>query len=243
MRYGGTRHTGRVVPVLLGALVVLTGCDAGSPDGAAQTSTAPPTAQDRLGQAHQTLVRAGSLRLDLVGTDLPEDEPSYVVSAEGAGTTDPPAFAGTITVRMSGVQAEVPTIATDGELWLELPFAPTYVQSDPAELGVPDPATLLDPEAGLAGLLEQTQDAELGERTRAGEELLLLVEGTVPGEVVVDLLGAGDEEADFDVVYGLVEDEWELRTVTITGPFYPPASSTYTLTLDGYGEPVTVTRP
>lgn len=243
MRHGGTRHTTAVVPLLLGALVVLSGCDGGSPEGAAQTSTAPPTAQDRLGQAHDTLAEAGGVRLDLVGTDLPEDEPSYVVSAEGAGTTDPPAFDGTITVRMSGVQAEVPTIAVDGELWVELPFAPTYVQSDPAELGVPDPATLLDPEVGLADLLEQTQDAELGEQTREGSELLLLVDGTLPGEAVVDLLGAGDEAATFDVVYGLVEDGWQLRTVEITGPFYPPATSTYTLTLDGYGEPVTVTRP
>lgn len=242
MRHGGTRHVRPVVPLLLGALVVLTGCDDSSPEGGSQTSAAP-TAQDRLGQAHDALTEAGSVTLSLVGTDLPEEQPSYVVSAEGSGTTDPPAFAGTITVRMSGVQAEVPTIAVDGELWVELPFAPTYVQSDAAELGVPDPATLLDPEAGLAGLLLQTEDPELGERIRAGEELLRLVEGTLPGEVVVDLLGVGDEGAVFDVVHGLVEDEWELRTVEITGPFYPPATSTYALTLDGYGEPVTVTRP
>ncbi|MGD8200430.1 LppX_LprAFG lipoprotein [Ornithinimicrobium sp. W1679] len=242
MRHGGTRHTRVVLPLVLGALVLLTGCD-GSSDGTGATSAAPPTAQDRLAQARDALAGAGSVQLGLTGTDLPEDEPSYVVSAQGAGTTEPPAFDGTITVRMSGVQAEVPTIATDGELWVQLPFAPSYVLSDPEELGVPDPATLLDPGTGLAGLLEQTEDPALGERTRAGEELLQLVEGTLPGEEVVGLLGAGDEEGVFDVVYGLVEESWELRTVEISGPFYPPATSTYALTLDGYGEPVTVTRP
>ena len=34
-----------------------------------------------------------------------------------------------------------------------------------------------------------------------------------------------------------------MRAVEITGPFYPPATSTYTVTLDSYGAPVTVTRP
>ncbi len=45
------------------------------------------------------------------------------------------------------------------------------------------------------------------------------------------------------MVYGLVEESWEARTVTLTGPFYPPAESTYTVTLDDYGVPVEITAP
>ncbi|WP_134772252.1 LppX_LprAFG lipoprotein [Ornithinimicrobium flavum] len=237
-----TRPAGLVLA--LSAALALSGCSGGGDDDAATTSTPPPpTAQDRLEQAHDVVVEAGSLQLTLTGTDLPESENSYIISATGGGTMEPPAFDGTITARLAGVQADVPTVALDGELWVKLPYVPAHVQTDPAQLGVPDPATLFDPETGLVSLLEDTVDPEFGPRARAGEEIVQEVVGTLPGEVVTALLHAGDDSADFDVTYGLVEETWEVRTVEITGPFYPPATSTYTVTLDSYGVPVTVTRP
>ncbi|MFK5688568.1 LppX_LprAFG lipoprotein [Ornithinimicrobium sp. LYQ92] len=232
--------------VVTGAAVlalVLAGCS-GDDDDAAQTSEAPaPTAADRLAQAHDVLVDAGTVHLTMTGTDLPEDEDSFIISAEGSGTMEPPAFDGTITATVAGVQADIPTVALDGDLWVKLPYVPSHVNTDPDDLGVPDPATLFDPEAGLVGLLPMTDDPELGERSRAGAEVVQQVTGTLPGQAVTDLLYAGDAEADFDVTYGLVEDTWEVRSVELTGPFYPPTTSTYTLTLDAYGEPVTVTQP
>ena len=45
------------------------------------------------------------------------------------------------------------------------------------------------------------------------------------------------------MTYGLTEDN-ELRKVTLTGPFFGAGTtSTYVLTLDQYGEPVTITAP
>jgi lipoprotein LprG len=231
-----------VALVVAGAALLLSACDGdGGKDDA--PTTAAPTAAERLEQAHGVLVDAGTVHLALTGTDLPEDEKSYIISAVGDGTMEPPAFAGTITAKLAGIQADVPAVALDGDLWVKLPFAPRYVRTDPADLGVPDPATLFDPETGLVGLLPQTQDPQFGPRARAGAETVQQVTGTLPGAAVSDLLHVGDSASDFEVTYGLVEESWQLRTVTITGPFYPPATSTYTVTLDSYGAPVTVTQP
>ncbi|MGB7449723.1 MAG: LppX_LprAFG lipoprotein [Ornithinimicrobium sp.] len=232
---------------LLAAVVVLAlsaaGCsDSSEPDAPEQTQN-EPTAQDRLDQAYTVLSDAGSVSLLLEGTGLPEEESAYVITADGAGTTEPPAFEGTITAKLSGVQADVPTIAVDDTLYVKLPFSPGFISTDPAELGVPDPARLFDSEVGVASLLQETGSAEFGEQRRAGEEVVQEVNGTLAGELIVDLLNVGERDSEFDVVYGLIEDDWQVRTVTLTGPFYPPATSTYTLTLDDYGEPVTVTAP
>lgn len=211
------------------------------PDG--EGTSAAPSAADRLAQAQDVLVDAGSVRLTMEGADLPEDRPAYIIGASGSGTTTPPAFSGTITARVAGVQADVPTIAVEGSLYVQLPFSPGYVETDPDDLNVPDPARLFDPEVGLVTLLTDTADPAFGEQSRAGAEIVQEVSGTVPGQTVVDLLYAGDPDEQFDVVYGLVEESWEVRTVSITGPFYPPAVSSYSLTLDEYGVPVTIEAP
>lgn len=225
-----------------GTVLLLAGCG-GDAETEEESAAPPPSAKDRLEQAHEVVTDAGSLHLAMVAEDPPQEASTYVVSAEGDGTMDPPAFDGEITARLAGVQADVPAIAVDGELWVELPYTSRYVQTDPADLGAPDPATLFDPEQGLVGLLTRTDAPEFGDRTRAEDEIVQNVTGTLDGQLIVDLLRTGDAGATFDVTYGLVEESWEVRTVTITGPFYPPETSTYRLTLDAYGEPVTVERP
>lgn len=236
------RPTRRALAALaVGAVLTLAACSGDAEEQAPTTEA--PTAADRLAQAHDVLVDAGSVHLELSGTDLPEEETSYIVSAVGDGTMDPPAFTGTITAKLAGVQAEVPTVALDGDLWVKLPYVPAHVKTDPADLGVPDPATLFDPADGLVGLLPQTQDPQFGQKTRAGADVVQGITGTLPGQAVTDLLHVGDASSPFEVTYGLVEESWQVRTVEITGPFYPPASSTYTVTLTAYGEPVTVTKP
>lgn len=223
-------------------LVALAGCsddDTSSP----QESSAAPTAQDRLDTAYEVLREAGSVHLLMEGTDLPEDEPGYVIKAEGDGTLEPPAFEGVITGKISGVQADVPAIATGGELYLQLPFTSSYATVDPEAFGVPDPAVLFSTETGLVSLLQDTQDAEFGEETRVDRDVVQQINGTITGDQVADLLTVGDRDADFEVSFGLIQDSWELRTITVTGPFYPPAESTYTVTLDEYGVPVTITAP
>ena len=49
--------------------------------------------------------------------------------------------------------------------------------------------------------------------------------------------------ATFGVTYGLTDPGNELRTVTLTGPFFRGSTSTYALTLDRYGDPVEIRQP
>lgn len=238
------RHTRRSgVPIALAAVtaLALSACSGGDEPDGDEVTTTEATAADRLAQAHTTLSEAGSVQLELEGVDLPES--AVIIKAVGAGTMVPPAFDGTITAKVAGVQADVPTIAVDDQLYVKLPFAPDFISTTPEDLNVPDPARLFDVDDGLAGLLLLTESAEFGEQTRVGAEVTQAITGTVPGQAVVDLLFVGDETQDFTVEYGLIEDSWEVRTVEITGPFYPPDNATYVVTLDEYGEPVTVTAP
>lgn len=205
-------------------------------------SQAPPTAQDRLEEAREALASTPSVQLLLEGTDIPRSE-GAVVRAEGVGTTDPPAFDGVIKASISGIQADVDTVAIGPDLWVKMPFTPSHIKTTAATMGVPDPARLFDPNEGVVALLSQTEGAEFGDQSRHRQEILQQVTGTLPGAAVTDLLVVGDAEADYQVTYGLVEEGWELRTVVLTGPFFPPEESTYTLTLDGYGETVEITAP
>ncbi len=208
----------------------------------AQTTTAP-TAADRLEQARIVLTEAGAVHLTMTGANLPEETDAYIIGAVGDGTMDPPAFQGTITAKVRGIQADVPTVAVNDELHVKLPFTPGYITTAPEDLGVPDPAKLFDVETGLVSLLTKTVAPTFGQETRVGREVVLQVTGSLPGDVVVDLLYVGDRSAMFDVTYGLVQESWQVRTVQITGPFYPPTTSTYALTLDTYGKAVTITAP
>jgi len=92
-----------------------------------------------------------------------------------------------------------------------------------------------------------------GKKIRVGPDVLKTISGTLPGESVVDLLNIGDATKSFRVTYGITDPGGELRTVTMTGPFYKgatstpatstPATSTYMLTLDKYGAPVEISKP
>lgn len=234
--------TRRTAALMAASVLALTACSGGDPETEQETSDAH-SAADRLEQARTVLTDAGSVALTLTGSDLPDDVSSLVIAAEGSGTMEPAAFEGTITAKVQGIQADVPTVAVDDQLYVKLPFTPGYITTTPEDLNVPDPARLFDPEQGIVSLLSITEGAAFGEQRREEREILQEVTGTLPGQAIVDLLNVGDADATFEVTYGLVEESWQVRTVSITGPFYPPATSSYTLTLESYGEPVEVTRP
>lgn len=222
------------------ASMTLAGCSGDDDPGEV---TAEPSAAERLEQARTALVEAGTFRLDLASADLPSGG-GAVIAGEGVGRLDPPAFEGTITARMAGLQADVPVIAVDGDLHVQLPYTPRYVRQSPEQLGVPDPARLFDPEQGVVNLLALTENAEYGETTRVRSEILQDFHGEVPGDAVVNLFGAGDRDSTFDATYGVLDDDTnEVRTVALTGEFYPPQVSTYTLTLSDYGLDVDITAP
>ncbi|MGZ4601072.1 LppX_LprAFG lipoprotein [Oryzihumus sp.] len=228
------RHARALVAALTLGLV-LAGCSGGS-----DTATKQTPAQ-QLAAAKKTVDAARSLHLVLRSSGIPASA-GGVIGADGVGT-HAPAFKGTLDARISGIQAKVDVVATGGQLYLKLPFTTTFAPVDPKQYNAPDPATLFSADTGLSTLLTATQNPTLGEKKRQGSEVLQTVKGTIPGKDVVALLGSGDANGTFDATYGITDPGGQLRTISITGPFFSGARSTYTLTLDRYGAPVEISRP
>ena len=198
------------------------------------------TAADRLAAAKTTLDAASSVRLKLTSDGVPKDA-TAVVAADGVGA-HPPAFKGTFKVSLRGVPADADVTSVNGEVWAKLPFVPGTNKIDPKTFGIPDPATLFSPEKGLTNLLTATKSPTMGKQTRKGTEVLTTITGTLPGDAVVDLFLIGDRAGTFDATYS-VTDSNELRDVSLVGPFFGSTKSTYSLVLDQYNQPVTITKP
>ncbi len=197
--------------------------------------------QDRLDAAKATLDDAASISIDL-STDALPDGTTGLLSATGVGTHDP-AFDGDVTVAVAGAEQDAEVVAVDGEVQAKLGFTPDYIPVDPASLGAPDPANFFSRETGVSSFLASTVNPVEGEQTRDGEEVLTQVTGSLPGDVVKDVVPTADANAEFDVIYDLSDDD-VLRSATITGPFYPGGEDvTYDLTAEASDEAVTITAP
>ncbi len=224
--------------VLVLALVV---AGAGCSGDDAPDDESGATVQDRLDAAKATLDDAESIDINL-STDALPDGTTGLLSATGVGNHDP-AFDGNVTVAVAGAQQDAEVVSVDGEVQAKLGFTPEFIPVDPASLGAPDPATFFDPETGVSNFLSTTVDPVEGEETRDGEEVLTSISGTLPGDVVKDVVPTADPAGTFDVTYALSDDD-VLRSARITGPFYPDGEDvTYDLTAEASDEAVTITAP
>lgn len=235
------RISGKLAAAALSALCVMTVAScSGDPEGSTPSQTQLSPAQ-RLAAARKAVDAAPSVHLKLVSANVPQGA-SGVVSADGWGK-HPPAFKGTFKVTLNGVQADAEITSVDGEVYAKLPLIPGTNKIDPKTFGLPDPAVLFSTDKGLTSLLTATASPTAGEQVRQGSEVLSTIKGTLPGRAVTDLFLIGDSSGTFEVTYGLT-DAKQLRQVVITGPFFGAGTtSTYTLTLDQYGQPVTITKP
>jgi lipoprotein LprG len=204
------------------------------------------TPAQQLAAAKAKADAAPSMHLTLRSSGIPASA-NGVLGADGSGT-HAPAFKGTLDVRISGFGAKVEVVSLDKLLYLKLPFTTEFVPADPKEYNAPDPAQLFATQGGVTSLLTATTNPVEGTKTRLGPEVLKTITGTLPGTSVAKLLNVGDATKTFKVTYGITDPGGELRTVTMTGPFYKgatstPAASTYMLTLDKYGAPVEISKP
>ncbi|MER7072138.1 LppX_LprAFG lipoprotein [Terrabacter sp. NPDC000476] len=235
------RIPGKLVAVALAALgvVAVSSCSS-EPEGASAGQTQASPAQ-LLAAAKAKVDAAPSVHLALASSNVP-DGASGVVSADGWGQ-HPPAFKGTFKVSLKGVQADAEITSVGGEVYAKLPLVPGTNRIDPKTFGLPDPAVLFSTDKGLTTLLTSTTSPALGAKKRQGSEVLSTVTGSLPGKAVTDLFLIGDSSGTFSATYGLT-DSSELRQAVLTGPFFGAGtSSTYTLTLDQYGAPLTITKP
>ena len=235
-----TRAIAQVALALLmvGALAACSGSDS--------VKVTAPTASQQLAAAKAKVDAASSMHLTLRSSGIPASV-NGVLSGDGTGT-HAPAFKGTLGARISGFEAKVDVVAIENLLYVKLPFTTQFVQADPKTYNAPDPAQLFATSGGISSLLTDTVNPVEGPKIRVGADVLKTITGTLPGTSVVKLLNIGDPTKSFNVTYGLTDPGGELRTVTMTGPFFKgatstPVTSTYTLTLDKYGAPVEISKP
>lgn len=237
-------HPSRASPALAAALLVpahlLAGCSGEEDAGSGADSG--PTPEEVLAQAKDTLDQTSGVQLSLTTQDMP-DGTTGITSATGVATSAP-AFEGQLAVSLAGNSVEVPVVAVDDDVYVELPLIPGYQDIDPAEYGAPDPAALINPDEGVSTLLTATEKPVEGDTVRGGadnSEVLTEYTGTVTDDVMTNVIPSA--EGDFDVVYTINEDG-ELRSADLTGVFYPAGTEmTYTVDLTDYGTEQEITAP
>jgi lipoprotein LprG len=226
--------------VLTGALTALslTACGGDSDGGGGSDATT----EEVLAAAKTNLDETSGVNLTLSTDKLP-DGVTGVEKAEGVGT-HAPAFEGSITVVLSGQAFEVPVVAVDDKVYVQLPLTTGYQDIDPSEYGAPDPARLMSTDAGFSALLPATTDVEKGESVRGGadnKEVLTEYSGSVSGDVVKNVIPTAS--GDFDVTYTITDDD-ELRSAKLTGVFYQDSDPmTYVVTFEDYGTEKDIKAP
>lgn len=221
-------------------LLPISACSGEGPTPSPTQSTELSPAQ-KLAAAKAKIDAAPAVRMRLTSANVPQ-RANGIVSADGVGA-HPPAFKGTFKVSLNGIQADAEIISLDGEVYAKLPLIPGMNKIDPKTFGLPDPALLFSPDRGLTTLLTAATSPTAGADVRRGAEVLETITGQIPGTAVVDLFLVGDRKGTFAATFALTDTQ-ELREVSLVGPFFGTgSSSTYTLTLDEYGKPVTITKP
>lgn len=233
-------HRLRKVCMTLPALLLLAPLAACGGGGSGDSGLSPAKV---VAEAKTHLDNTKGVHFTLGSDDVPKGV-TTLVKADGV-LTRAPAFKGTITVPVLGTQADIGIVAVDGKVYAKLPFTSSYQTVDPADYGVPDPATLLDPDTGISSLLSATQDLKKGDSVRGGEDnksVLTEYSGSVPGADVAKVLPGAS--GDFTATY-TIDDQQILSKAVITGHFNGAkvAANTYTVTVSDYGTDEAITAP
>ncbi len=194
-------------------------------------------------EAKQELDETSGVSFALSTEELP-DGVSGILDATGSGTHDPAAFEGTLTVKFSGITADVPVISVDGEVYAKVPPLQTqWSQIEPEDYDAPDPAALLDPAEGISAWLTEATDVEEGEQRRDGRAVVTTYTGQVPGDAVAAAIPTAVAERSFDAEFR-IDDDGRVVGGTFTGPFYAQGEEvTYDLSISDYGSTPEISAP
>jgi len=211
--------------------LAVTGCQG---DDGGDSDLSP---DERLAAAKTSFDQADYIEFGIATDDLPDDVDG-LLDASGTGTHDP-AFTGEVHVQTAvSITADLVSIGED--VWADLPLV-GWTPIDPAEYGAPNPADLMDTSTGISSLFTATEDAQEGDSTRDGGDVLTTIDGTIPGDDVQAIFPSAGTEP-FDVSYTLTGDD-EVSSIEVTGPFYGGDDVTYTLDFDLDGDPVEIEPP
>ncbi|MET0468597.1 MAG: LppX_LprAFG lipoprotein [Aeromicrobium sp.] len=233
-----TRH---LLPVLLTTGLLMAGCTGSSDSSDSAGSDTDTDLAARLADAKSTLDSAETISISLATKQLP-DGITGLLSAKGTGNHSP-AFEGKVTVVTGGASLGADVIATGGKVYAKTGFLPDFAPIDPASLQAPDPATLLAAEGGVSQILVLTEDLTEDGQTREGDDVLTTIKGTLPGDVVQQIIPSADATKTFAATYRIDDDD-TVRDATLSGAFYPGGDKvTYTVTLETSDTPVTIEAP
>ncbi|MEQ7126159.1 LppX_LprAFG lipoprotein [Actinopolymorpha sp. B11F2] len=202
----------------------------------------PANPRSTLVEAKRQLDTTRTVHFRVTSAGLPEAG-AVLVGGDGVAKR-PAAFAGRFRVATGGVALTLQVVSLDGTLYAQIPFTERFAATDPDRLGIADPALMLDPGQGLSSFLTDAKRVRHVGRARSGREVVTQVSARLPAKVVGRLLVVADPRATFETNFFVAEDTGQLRKATFRGPFYGKKSTTtYTVVLDRYGEPATITKP
>ena len=206
------------------------------------SAKAPADPRAALKAAKQRLDATRTVRFRVTSAGLPKSG-AVLVSGDGVAKR-PASFSGRFRVGTGGAAVSLHVVSLDGTLYTEVPFTDRFVATDPGDLGVPDPARLLDPAHGLSSFLTGgTKVTKVG-RSRSGSEVVEQFSARLPAKAVGRILYVADPSGMIETNFFVVDGSMQLRKATFRGPFYGKGTmTTYTVVLDRYGAPATISKP
>lgn len=234
----------RRLALVAAALLVVAGCtdDDKQGDGGSGGQSDDPVAL--LTAAKKAIDDAASVHVVLTGKDVPD---GAVALTKGDGVaTHAPAFKGKLGVVSNGTAIDADVVAVGGKVYVKPAFSPSFIQFSPkqlSDLGAPDPAVFLDPAKGVTSLLPTLKDPAIKGETRQGSAVLTEVAGTINGDSLTGIFPKAPKDKQFPAVFKIDKSSKQLTTATVSGPFYGTTTTSYDLTLDKYGEQVTIDKP
>jgi lipoprotein LprG len=220
--------------ILLAALPLVlagTACSSG-------TKTDPAAA---LAAARRTLDAAPTLHLSLTSPDFTVS--GVRVAGLDGSLARPDRFGGTLQILLAGSPISVPIVAAGGTTYARLPLTTSFTKVDPATYGIGDPAGLLNPDTGLSSLLTAAKNPTVKTRDRINGEVVDEISAALPGSALTRILPGRTTTADVPATLAVTTSSHQLRRVVLTGALAGSATSTVTIVLDRFGEPVTIAAP
>jgi len=230
----------RLSALVLVAAVVLGGCS----DDDKKSGGASGTPEEVIAAAKTKLDDTSGVKVSLRTDELP-DGITAIREATGVGV-HPSAFEGDLDLSYQGLPTTAEVIAVDGTTYIKNSLIfPDWTEFDPAQFKTPDPATLMEPDAGFSALLSATTSLKEDDATRCSadnKDEASVYTGKLPGEAMAGLIPGS--EGSFDVVYR-VNGDGQLCSAELEGAFYGEDNGklTYELTLDDYGTEKEITAP
>ena len=224
---------------LAGVIVslALTGCsstkesDAGSGD-----------AKTRYAQAQTKFEQTPGYHIKVVGKGLPNDG-SFLQTADGDVVTNPASFAGKVGVLTSGQRIDADVINIGAKSWVKQGTAmKNYMEFNTSDFGVPNPSALFSAKSGIPALPAMSKDLkETGQKLVNGEKVTMF-KGSVEANAAAKAMSFGTARSNYTVEVGLTGSN-EVRTMTVSGPFFDAADGSYTLDFSNFGQKKTISQP